>query len=178
MRPPSVYANRPCPAGCSGDVARLLQGRHRVGARLVMILLSSQGWPPSAIAELLGCDPITVRRWIHRYNQHGVAGLADRSRSGRPRLVAKGDPDREQILAGLHQQIRDLPTGAVVLAEDETHVNLLPWVRATWVARGTRQQVRTPGKNRRRTIFGAVDLHTGRWFYQITRKAVSVTFTV
>jgi transposase len=34
----------------------------------------------------------------------------------------------------------------------------------------------TPGKNRRRTIFGAVDLHTGRWFYQVARKAVSVTF--
>jgi transposase len=32
---------------------------------------------PGAIAELLGCDPATVRRWIHRYNTHGVAGLAD-----------------------------------------------------------------------------------------------------
>jgi transposase len=224
-----VYANRSCPAGCACDVARLLSGPHRVGARLVMILLSSQGWPPSAIAELLGCDPATVRRWIHRYNQHGVAGLADQPRSGRPRLgsprlgeritrlladptgwtigrlyrrlgrpamslrtlhrrvrevacwrrprlVAKGDPDREHVLADLRQTISDLPTGAVVLAEDETHLNLLPWVRATWVVRGTRQQIMTPGKNRRRTIFGAVDLASGRWFYQITRKAVSVTF--
>ena len=33
-----------------------------------------------------------------------------------------------------------------------------------------------PGTNRRRTIFGAVDLHTGRWFYQVARKAVSATF--
>jgi transposase len=64
----------------------------------------------------------------------------------------------------------------VVLAEDETHINLLPWVRATWIAKGTRQQVMTPGTNRRRTIFGAVDLHTGRWFYQVARKAVSATF--
>ncbi len=39
-----------------------------------------------------------------------------------------------------------------------------------------RQQVMTPGKNRRRTIFGAVDLHTGRWCYQVTRKAISATF--
>jgi hypothetical protein len=52
----------------------------------------------------------------------------------RPRLIAKGDPDRDQILAELHQQLGDLPEGAVVLAEDETHVNLLPWVRSTWVA--------------------------------------------
>ena len=35
----------------------------------------------------------------------------------------------------------------------------------------------TPGKNRRRTIFGAVDLAFGRFFYQVTRKAVSATFT-
>jgi DDE superfamily endonuclease len=95
----------------------------------------------------------------------------------RPRLVAKGDPDRDQVLDNLHQQLRDLPTGAVVLAEDETHINLLPWVRSTWIARGQRQQVMTPGKNRRRTIFGAVDLATGQWVYQVTRKAVSATFT-
>jgi transposase len=76
----------------------------------------------------------------------------------------------------LHHAIGELPEGAVVLAEDETHINLLPWVRATWIANGTRQQVMTPGTNRRRTIFGAVDLHTGRWFYQVARKAVSATF--
>jgi transposase len=51
-----------------------------------MILLSHRGWSPAAIAELLGCDPTTVRRWIHRYNQDGTAGLADHPRPGRPRL--------------------------------------------------------------------------------------------
>jgi hypothetical protein len=89
MRPPSVHATPACtatPAGCPCDVARLLHGPHRVAARLVMILLSCQRWPPAAIAELLGYDPATVRRWIHRYNQHGVAGLEDRPRGGRPRL--------------------------------------------------------------------------------------------
>jgi hypothetical protein len=44
----------------------------------------------------------------------------------RPRLVAKGDPDRDQTLATtLRQTIAELPQGAVVLAEvlaeDETH---------------------------------------------------------
>jgi transposase-like protein len=163
-----------------------------------MILLSQQGFAAAQIAGLLGYDPSTVRRWIHRYQRHGTTGLADRPRSGRPRLgspkltkrilrlldqpkawtigrlhqrlgrpaislrtlhrrvrevacwrrprlVAKGDPDRDQIIADLKQQIRDLPTGAVVLAEDETHINLLPWVRSTWIAPGQRQQVMTPG---------------------------------
>jgi transposase len=68
----------------------MLFGPHRVAARLVMILLSCQRWPPAAIAELLGCDPATVRRWIHRYNTHGPAGLSDRPRAGRPRRGSPG----------------------------------------------------------------------------------------
>jgi hypothetical protein len=32
-------------------------------------------------------------------------------------------------------------------------------------------------KNRRRTIFGAVDLASGRFHYQVTRKAISTSFT-
>jgi transposase len=230
MRPPSVCANPACPADDPCDLLRLLHGPHRVGCRLVMILLSQQGMAASQIADLLGYDPSTVRCWIHRYQHHGTAALADRPRSGRPRLgsprlgqrirrllrqpkawtigrlwqqlgrptisqrtlhrrvrevaawrrprlVARGDPDRDQIMDALHQQLSDLPDDAVVLAEDETHINLLPWVRAAWILRGQRQQVMTPGKNRRRTIFGAVDLYSGRFLYQVTRKAISASFT-
>jgi transposase len=230
MRPPSVYAKRPCPAGDSGDVLGLLHGPHRVGCRLVMILLSQHGWSATTIAELLGCDPRTVRRWVQRYNRQGPHCLGDRPRPGRPRLgsprlagrirrlltqprawtipllhrylgrpaislhtlhrrvrevaawrrprlVAKGDPDRDQVLAALRQTIASLPQGAVVLAEDETHLNLLPWVRSTWIVKGSRQQIMTPGTNRRRTIFGAVDLDSGRFLYQVCRKAVSANFT-
>jgi hypothetical protein len=59
-----------------------------------MILLSQQRWTPTAIAELLGCDPRTVRRWVHRYNQHGTPGLTDRPRPGRPRLGSPRLGDR------------------------------------------------------------------------------------
>jgi hypothetical protein len=65
----------------------------------------------------------------------------------------------------------------VVLAEDETHINLLPWVRSTWIPTGQRQQVMTPGTNRRRTIFGAIDLASGQFLYRVTRKAISTSFT-
>jgi transposase len=227
MRPAHVYAT--VPAGSHPDLLGLLHGPHRIACRLVMILLSQQGWTPAAIAGLLGYDPATVRRWIHRYHQQGTNGLGDRPRSGRPRLgsprlgqrilrllakpkawtvgrlwrrlgrpamsprtlhrrvrevaawrrprlVAKGDPDRDQTLADLHRHLRDLPQGAVVLAEDETHSNLLPWVRSTWIPKGQRQQVMTPGTNRRRSIFGALDVTSGRFLYQVARKAVSATF--
>jgi transposase len=94
----------------------------------------------------------------------------------RPRLVAKGSGDHDQVVAGLRSAIAGLPAGSVVLAEDETHINLLPWVRSTWIPNGARQRVLTPGTNRRRSIFGAVDLATGQWFYQVARRAVSAIF--
>ena len=155
------------------ELLALLHGPHRVAARLVMIVCSARGWDAAQVAELLGYDPRTVRRWVHRYNQQGIGGLADRPRCGRPRLgrpklgerirrllaeprawtvarlwqrlgrpamslrtlhrrvgevacwrrprlVAKGDPDRDQLLAALRQTIAELPEGSVVLAEDET----------------------------------------------------------
>jgi hypothetical protein len=51
-----VYANPACPSrtGRPCDLTRLRHGPHRIGARLVMILLSQRGWPATTIAELLG----------------------------------------------------------------------------------------------------------------------------
>src|SRR5207248_6947479 len=84
MRPVSVFANGP---GSEIDLLRAeLQGRWRQPARAVMILLSVHGLAPGQVAELLDCHPATVRRWIARFNAEGLAGLADRPRSGRPRL--------------------------------------------------------------------------------------------
>ena len=50
-------------------------------------------------------------------------------------------------------------------------------MRATWIANGTPPAGYDTGTNRRRTIFGAIDLHTGRFLYQVCRKAVSASFT-
>ena len=226
MRPVCVSA-KPCDTDVR--LRQLLQHRHRVALRLIMIWLSLQGWPPAQIAAVLGYHPATVRRWIHRYNSEGIPGLADRPRSGaprlgspsigrrirrllaiprawtiprpwralgrpalglrtlhrrvreqarwrRPRLVAKGDPDAERICAGIRATIGALPPQAVVLAEDESHINLLPRVRATWIVRGTRTAVLPPGTNERRTVFGALNLVSGAWHYLVGSKANSLAF--
>jgi Winged helix-turn helix len=55
-----------------------------------MVLLSAHGLAPCQIAELLECHPATVRRWIGRFNDEGLAGLADRPRSGWPALGRPG----------------------------------------------------------------------------------------
>ena len=47
-------------------------------------------------------------------------------------------PDRDHVVAGIVARLLELPRRAVVLAEDETHLNLLPHVRASWTLRGAR----------------------------------------
>ena len=70
----------------------------------------------------------------------------------RPKLTARGDPDHDHVVAGIVARLLELPRRSVVLAEDETHLNLLPHVRASWTLRGTRPQVLTPGTNRKVTV--------------------------
>src|SRR5918997_5392966 len=91
-----VFANNPHPDEVTRQYApgecvrqRLRIPRTRVSAapsvarrtRLVIVLLSVNGWPPTDIAALLHFDPKTVRRWIHRHAAEGMAGLPDRPRS-------------------------------------------------------------------------------------------------
>jgi len=81
----------------------------------------------------------------------------------RPKLIARGDPDHDHVVAGIVARLIELPRRSVVLAEDETHLNLLPHVRASWTPRGARPQIPTPGTNRQVTVYGAVEVTTGRW---------------
>jgi transposase len=96
MCPVSVVANAsPCQIG---QLRRRLRGPWRQGLRAVMVLLSLHGLPAAEIAALLDCHPATVRRWIGRFGSGGVAGLADRPRSGRPR---RGGPRLAKRIAAL-----------------------------------------------------------------------------
>ncbi len=57
----------------------------RVALRAQMVLLSGRGYNVPQIAALHACGCDVVRTWLHRYERHGVAGLDDLPRSGRPR---------------------------------------------------------------------------------------------
>ncbi len=91
----------------------------------------------------------------------------------RPRLTARGDPDHDHVVAGIVARLLELPRRAVVLAEDETHLNLLPQVRASWTVRGARPQVLTPGANRKVTVLGALEMSTGQWVYRLGRRCAA-----
>ena len=53
--------------------------------RAQMVLLAAEGLPLRRIAQQVGVDRNTVRDWLDRFRAHGVAGLQDRPRPGRPR---------------------------------------------------------------------------------------------
>jgi transposase len=46
--------------------------------------LAHQGQSVDAIAVAVGVCAATARAWIHRFNAHGLAGLGDARRGGRP----------------------------------------------------------------------------------------------
>lgn len=56
----------------------------RVALRAHMVLLAGRGYSVPQIATIHACGTDVVRTWLHRYEQHGVAGLTDQPRSGRP----------------------------------------------------------------------------------------------
>ncbi len=75
------------------EIARLARAR-TVPVRLVerarIIAQAQQGERLPDVATALGVEVRMVRRWVRRFNAHGLAGLADAPRSGRP---ARYSPD-------------------------------------------------------------------------------------
>ena len=168
----------------------------------MVLLLSLHGLAPAQIAELLDCHPATASWWIGRFNDEGLAGLADRPRSRwpslggrrladriaallerpgpwtlprirrylgwpqasartlyrrvrlvaiwrRPKLTTRGDPDHDHVVARIVAWLTGLPRRSVVLAEDETNLNLLPHVRASWTLRRAARRLSRRGRTGR-----------------------------
>ena len=79
--------------------------------RLQAIALVLEGVPRQRAAAQCGMDRQTLRDWVHRYNQGGVAGLQSRPSPGRAPLltpeqkaelralvVAGPDPERDKVV--------------------------------------------------------------------------------
>lgn len=65
-----------------GEIQRTEEARY--DHRLHGVLLVAQGLTPPAVARLLGDAPRTVQYWIHRFEEHGLTGLREGARPGRP----------------------------------------------------------------------------------------------
>ena len=56
----------------------------RLVDRARIVLLAGEGRPAAEIAERVGCGLETAKRWRQRYERHGLEGLRDLPKSGRP----------------------------------------------------------------------------------------------
>ena len=70
------------------EIRRSYQARY--DHRLHAMLLVAQGMSCRKVSELLGDSPRSVAYWVSRFENEGLAGLADADRPGRPgRLSAQ-----------------------------------------------------------------------------------------
>jgi transposase len=137
-------------------------GGKRLASRIAALLARPGPWTRPRIWRHLGRPQISMRTLYRRVAQVAIWR--------RPKLTARGDPDHDHVVAGIVARLLQLPRRAVVCAGDETHLNLLPHVRASWTLRGARPKVPTPGKNRQVTVLGALELTPGRWVYRLGRR--------
>jgi transposase len=56
----------------------------RIARRILAIANALDGMSREEAAQSAGMDRQTLRDWVIRYNEHGLDGLADRERDGRP----------------------------------------------------------------------------------------------
>lgn len=69
---------------------------------------------------------------------------------------------RSRRLNAILRLERDLPCDEVLLYVDEVDIHLNPKIGADYMLRGQQKQVRTPGKNVKRYLAGALNSRTGR----------------
>src|SRR5580693_5643683 len=118
--------------GAAGLAGRPRSGRPRPGgqrlaSRIAALLGRPGSWTLPRIRRYLGWPQVSMRTLYPRVRLVAIWR--------RPGLTARGDPDHDHVVAAIVARLLELPRRAVVLAEDETHLNLLPHVRASWTLR-------------------------------------------
>ncbi len=110
----------------------------------------------------------SVRRSLHQMGW----------RWARPRLAParKPDPQAEAKMAALALAAQQAAQGlAHLLSLDESDLHLLPLIRSMWM-KGPRVRIPTPGTNRRRAFFGALEVVSGQWFWTDHERKLAVHF--
>jgi transposase len=88
--------------------ARSRRAEHRQVVRARIVLAAAGGQSNAGIARELRIVVDTVRKWRTRFCQHGLLGLRDRPRSGRPRVFAAA------VVAEVKALACELPTQSEV----------------------------------------------------------------
>jgi transposase len=82
----------------------------------------------------------------------------------------KTDPQKAQKQWAIVDAVIRAGPEAVVLYSDESRVQTLPLLRAMWQWLGQQIRIPTPGSNTTRALFGALNIRTGEWHYQVRKR--------
>jgi transposase len=124
----------------------VLEYRRRLAVQRV-----EDGYSIEEVADFVGVDPRTVRRWVAAFRRHGVAGLAAHPAPGRP---PKLTPAQEKIVGrwladnptehGFATELWTAPRLALLIAQ-EFDIRFHPDYLTAWL----RRRGYTPQKPRR-----------------------------
>ena len=98
---------------------------HAAVVRARIVLLAADGLQNIEIADRVGVCVDVASRWRKRFCEEGVAGLADRARSGRPRRFGSG------VVAGIKALACEPP--------EQRHVPLSRWSSAELAGQAVRE---------------------------------------
>lgn len=75
--------------------------RHAYRKRCQMMLLKSEERRSQEVAEILGCQEVSVNNWLKRYEAEGIEGLKTKPGRGRKPIL-----DAEEDLAAVKQAVQ------------------------------------------------------------------------
>jgi len=100
--------------------------------RAKIILQLSEGMTPSEVATAQRTSPKTVHRWRNRFEEEGIEGLQERTRSGRPTVIDKEVVDRVLFLTTKRIPQEATHWSVELMAK---YAEVTPWqVRQIWKA--------------------------------------------
>lgn len=159
-------------------------GRAPKVRHLTAVVQAQAGQPPPNYGYLQACWTVALLVYHLRERFHIQVSVPTArqalKRAGfrwrRPKLVLprRRDPEADEKRARLAAALAD--PQATILAQDECDMHLLAVLRAMWQRIGQQRRILTPGKNRKRGVFGAVNLRTGEWFYELCERKRGVEF--
>jgi transposase len=98
---------------------------HGIATRARIVLLSSEGLSNTEVAQRVGVDQATVRKWRERYRAGGIDALSDEPRPGVPRTF--GDDAIEALIV---KTLTEKP-------RDATHWSTRDMAKATGMSQPT-----------------------------------------
>ena len=143
------------------QVRKLAGSRHGPADLILHARMVARSWDGErveTIAQALHCDPQTVRRRLHRFDEQGLDGLGDRPKPGRPRRLTAADDSKLIAL------VRQEPPGRLVTQRDGSMVARDEEAEAHWSLNALAQAAKEAGIAVKRSQIRTILLREGvRW---------------